>query len=257
MVMGRRSELRSEHQGSAEDIIIGEVIAAGDKGITQTELLDRVGGRIHRATVFRVTKKFARQRKIKIMREGKKVRYRVEEKTTLDTRLGAFVFSSRASSRLFARRHHTVLREPKISDYIEETLFEFSNIVGAYITFVFLLGMHPENKLLSTREDEKGNIKLVKEWTDNAISPTFVFRMQMKFKELLYRTLSRHHDIPQDFDSATDFTLRKSLLDKDLADRVSGAFRRLYPTIGRDLDDIMENLSYKIKLEKEFEERTN
>lgn len=103
----------------------------------------------------------------------------------------------------------------------------------------------------------KGNIKLVKEWTDNAISSAFISRIQLKFKEVLYRTLSRHHDIAQDFDSATDFTLRKSLLDKDLADRLNRAFRRIYPTISRDLDNIMENLSHKIKLEKEFEERAN
>ena len=249
--MGRRSEVIE----SALDIIMREIIAAGDEGITQKELLVRIGGRIHRATIFRVTKRCARQRKIKIKREGKKVRYHIEKETALDTRWGAFVLSSRASSKLFARRHRMV--QVKESDYMEKTLLEFSNVVGAFISYVFLMGMHPENKLLSTREDEKGNIKLVKEWTDNAISSTFVSRIQLNFKEVLYKTLSRHHDIPQDFDSATNFTFKKSLLDKDLADRLSGAFRRLYPTISRDLDDIMENLSHKIKLEKDFEERAN
>jgi hypothetical protein len=251
MGIGRRSAVIE----SAADIIMAEIAAAGDKGITQTELLDRLDGRVHRATVFRVTKKFARQRKMKIKREGKKVRYYVEEETALDTRLGAFVLSSRASSKLFTRRHQMV--QPKESDYIEKTLLEFSDVVGAFISYVFLMGMHPENKLLSTTKEEKGNIKLVKEWTDNAISSAFISRIQLKFKEVLYRTLSRHHDIAQDFDSATDFTLRKSLLDKDLADRLNRAFRRIYPTISRDLDNIMENLSHKIKLEKEFEERAN
>jgi hypothetical protein len=114
--------------------------------------------------------------------------------------------------------------------------------------------MHPENKLLSTIEGERGNAELIKEWTDNAISPAFVSRILTHFKESLFRSLSRHHDIRNDFDSAVDFTLKKSLLDRELANRLIMAFRKLYPTISKDLDLIMENISYKIKLEKEFDE---
>jgi hypothetical protein len=243
----------SHFYGEAEKIIISEIIAAGDKGITQTELLSRIGKHVHRSTIFRVAKKGARQKKIRIKREGKNARYFAGEKAALDAKLGAFVLSSRASSKLFAGYHHYVPRDLKESDYIEEALFQFSNRVGAFVTFVFVMGMHPENTLLSTDGSEKGNPELIKEWIDNGISPAFVSRMFVQFREELLRSLSRHGDLPNDFGTKVDFLLKESL-DKEIAKKVTAAFRKLYPTISKDLRDIMENIVYKIKLEKEFDE---
>ena len=80
----------------ASDVVLWEIRTAGEKGIIQKELLSRVRRRVHRATVSRVAKKYEKEKKIRILREGNTVRYIPIEKTPLDAGLGAFMLSSQA-----------------------------------------------------------------------------------------------------------------------------------------------------------------
>ena len=109
-----------------------------------------------------------------------------------------------------------VLRKFTKKDYVEETLDEFSNIMGALITFVFIHGMNPENKLL-VAPDEVEQKRLAKEWLNSALSSYLMSRMFWQFRLLLYRTLSSHQHIPKGFESTIDFTMKKPLVDKAIA----------------------------------------
>jgi hypothetical protein len=124
--------------------------------------------------------------------------------------------------------------------------------MGALITFVFIHGMNPENKLL-VAYDEVEQKRLAKEWLNSALSPYLMSRMFWQFRLLLYRTLSNHQHIPKGFESTIDFTMKKPLVDKAIAKKLVSAFERLYPTISKNLDDIMNSLPKKIQLQKEFE----
>jgi|SRR5215207_1654178 len=114
------------------------------------------------------------------------------------------------------------------------------------------MGIHPENKLIFTGGSEKVTSELVREWIYNGINPTFVSR----FKENLFRSLSRHGNVGRDFDSSIDFFFKESLT-QDLAERFTTAFRNQYLTICRELDHIIENVTHKIEQEKVFDEQAD
>jgi hypothetical protein len=248
---GRRSFLKSD----VKDLILSIIITLGGKdGISKKDLLLNTSELLDQSTIYRITKVLEQENKIKIIRKGQRTKY-VAKKASIEVNaaLGGRILISQAS-KLFVHHssHHTVLKNFTKKDYVEATLDEFSNVMGALITFVFIHGMNPENKLL-VAYDEVEQKRLVKEWLNSALSPYLTSRMFWQFRLLLYRTLSSHHHIPKGFESTIDFTLKKPLVDKAIAKKLISAFERLYPTISKNLDDIMNSLSKKIQLEKEFE----
>jgi hypothetical protein len=249
--IGRRSFLKSD----VKDLVLSIIITLGGKdGISKKDLLLNTSG-LDQSTIYRVTKVLEHEDKIKIIRKGQRTKYAANKATIeVNAALGGHILISQASSKLFVppSSHHTVLKKFNKKDYVEATLDEFSNIMGALITFVFIQGMNPENKLL-VASDEAEQKRLAKEWLNSALSSYLMSRMFWHFKLLLYRTLSSHQHIPKGFESTIDFTAKKPLVDKAIAKKLISAFERLYPTISKSLDDIMNKLSKNIQLEKEFE----
>ena len=93
--MGRYPHLKR----SAPEIILEEIMIAGDNGITQKELRSKMSDSVNRSTMFRVTRKYQREGKIRIIKESNKVRYIATTKVPLDASLGGFMLSEAASSK--------------------------------------------------------------------------------------------------------------------------------------------------------------
>ena len=227
----------------ASDVVLWEIRTAGEKGIIQKELLSRVRRRVHRATVSRVAKKYEKEKKIRILREGNTVRYIPIEKTPLDAGLGAFMLSSQAASKLLEFPHIYGRNEPgdstKTDDYsFEKALKEFSTIVGAIITYFLIHASITTNILLLSKDQkEEIDMNLVREWINNAISPYLVSRIYWQFQLLIGGSISRQQEISRNFE--------RSLADKNIATKLTGAFAKVFPTISKDLDDIMKNILKK------------
>jgi hypothetical protein len=236
-------------QPSAPDVIFREISSAGDRGLIQKELLSTLGRQVHRATVFRVARRYEKERKIKVLREGNTVRYIATEKVPLDASMGAFMLTSQVASKLFIfpniyEKAKTPNELPKTQDSVlEKALKEFSNIVGVIITFVLIQGLNPQNDLLLTKDGREREKRLVKDWINNAITPHFISRLLWQLQFLVYGIISTLSKTPKELGAISDFPITIPLSDKDIANILTKAFSRSFPEISKKLDDIMNNIS--------------
>jgi hypothetical protein len=244
--MGRYPHLKR----SAPEIILEEIMIAGEKGITQQKLRSNMTNTVNRSTIFRVTKKYQREGKIKIIKESNMVRYIATTKVPLDASLGGFMLSEAASSKWLNFPHFyqkSSSREfSKTVNYsLQKALKEFSANVGGIITFILIQGLNPDNKLLSRKDGRNVEKKLLREWINNAVSPYLVSRMMHQFQLLIYASISRQSELPKGIELTRDFTFEESLSSNDIAVKLSKAFAKLYPDMSKDLDDIMKNILEK------------
>ena len=81
---------------------------------------------------------------------------------------------------------YTSLYKPMFTnkDEIEHALFEFSNRVGAFITYALIQAMNPDNNKMSL--STKGQDEIVKKWAQNSISRILPFLVK-NFNDFVYR----------------------------------------------------------------------
>jgi hypothetical protein len=121
---------------------------------------------------------------------------------------------------------------------VEETLFEFSNRVGAFITYALIQAMNPDNNKMSLSARVQDEI--VKKWAQNSISRILPFLVK-DFNDFAYRAIGQY---PRGYDEQVKF-MKKSprfVLDKSIISRLLTAFRRLYPRLGYEFDKMIMKL---------------
>ena len=136
---------------------------------------------------------------------------------------------------------------------LERTLFEFSNKVGAFITYVLIHAMNPRNEhIIKSDEKDLDRDTLVQEWTKNAVSSIIPFLLG-KFKGAIFSDLDNIK--PSDLDPKKvddvigDYFLRKPFfqMKAETITELDQKFEAIYPLVKYRLDEILKGLPVAIE----------
>lgn len=267
--VGRRSGVAEK---DLEQQVLDTIIYYGKNGISKKALLEIV--KADQSTIYRITKKLALEDKIKIMRRGQRTTYYINtDNVYIDSSIGASIINRKYVANIIGEKGIVLATNyqayPEFIDYatytnyfqpkftkeskVEEALFEISNQIGAYVTYLFIQLSDPHNEIIfpySSKRNVNNPInrsEFVDEWLRNAIS-TGLAEMLRKFwfKFLNNVSLKEKANIIK----AKPFWTYE--VDKDSVRRLSGAHSRLYPRVNHELNEIMNNLPHSIKSHKEF-----
>jgi predicted transcriptional regulator len=138
------------------------------------------------------------------------------------------------------------------------TMFEFMNSLGAFITYILIQALNPENKYLRDLKYVKKEIRdvTVQYWVK--ISMDAVLRKLLpKFKDSIRMELnSLQGDDEDPFGPFIDFgmSVPQFQVKKEVIDELLQAFSRLYPLMFSELENLRKKLPIYIYLYKEHKE---
>ena len=134
------------------------------------------------------------------------------------------------------------LFEPKFSenDQIEKVLFEFSNQIGSFITYLMIYCMSPENHNtdLSTRNESDRITQKMFQTGMNQITPFLILR----FNDFLKNTCN-FYNAKNDDSRRKDIHSKESskyYLQKDIIIKLLEAFVRIYPRLTYEFEKILD-----------------
>ncbi len=262
---------------SAESQIINGIALAGNDGISKSNLL--LNTSIDQSTAYRITQRLEKQGKIQIIRKGQRTSYRLLSDVRVDVAYGASILGRSAIRELIEKSapvindeiYETLTKESnnefvtvvnknttyfehkfRPKDIVEEALFSFSNRIGAYVTYLLISGMDPENKFLETAS-EKERDRLVQEWINNALSPAIISRLLWQFNDLIYSCVSMNRTRGKG--NEIDMRRHHHILASSITKRVYRTFAKVYPSINERLVKITNDLAEKAKLERDYEDQ--
>jgi hypothetical protein len=121
---------------------------------------------------------------------------------------------------------------------LEHTIFEFSNRIGAFITYALIQAMNPDNN--KTSLSTKGQDEIVKKWAQNSISNVLPFLVK-DFNDVVYRAIDQY---PHDYEEQVEFKDKRPrlVLDKSTIRRLLTVFGRLYPRISYEFGKMIMKL---------------
>jgi DNA-binding MarR family transcriptional regulator len=143
---------------------------------------------------------------------------------------------------------------------LEDALFNFSNIVGGWITYILIQSMNPANKLTDHTKDTTEKNLIIQSWTEDAISLIQPYLLSFfnwyiyPFLKTLYERVSNlnggfnnRKNINEVFYGFLD---RQSfLLDNEIASELNDAFSNLYPNLSRELENTRAELPMLVEHE--------
>jgi predicted transcriptional regulator len=144
--------------------------------------------------------------------------------------------------------------EPKFTekDKLEHTLFEFSNKIGAFITYVLIRAMDPgtyKDNLKSAQEQDR----LMREWVHKAVLRALPFII-WQFRDSVYKGINQY---PRNYDEHVSYRDQspKFIMSRETIDELARSFARIYPLITDGFQTIFQNLSseveaYKLQIEE-------
>jgi predicted transcriptional regulator len=121
-------------------------------------------------------------------------------------------------------------RIPYVESELEDALFNFSNIIGGWITYILIQSMNPANKLTDYTKDITEKDLIMQSWIEDAISliqPHLLFSFQYyigPFLETFLRA-NKGKDIFNDQKSINEFV-----------SELNDAFSNLYPNLSCELE---------------------
>jgi predicted transcriptional regulator len=271
---GRKEPTFQEENIRKKEARILEILVMNSKkGVHHIELAKKIG--IDRKNLTPYMERLIAKKLIR-REAGRQGKYFPTEYAYRDTRLSADVFGSKFRSGLLKKDilvttnkgteyqippeyciDFTIYRkyfEPKFTeqDRIERTLFEFSNKIGAFITFTLIQAMSRDNKRLIFSKENIARDELIEEWIKNAIL-AIIPALAWEFKHAVYKSLDKY---PKNYKSKVKFMSRKPrfLFSKNDSQHLSNAFTRIYPLISYELEKILNELpnatdSFKAQIE--------
>ena len=140
--------------------------------------------------------------------------------------------------------------EPKFAktDKVERLLFEISNRIGAYVSFVLIQAMNPNNYDSTVPSDEAD--EAAEEWVRTAVSQILSPHLLNYFKDAIYKATNRY---PIGFKAQTEYFEQspRFRLNRDILDQVLPAFSDIYPLLGLELEQIMKILPRALDIHKQ------
>lgn len=141
------------------------------------------------------------------------------------------------------------LFEPKFSenDYVEKVLFEFSNQIGAFITYLMIYCMNPDNKNntssssstdLSRDENDRITQKMF-QTAMNQITPYLIIRFRDFLNNMsnIVEHTKNNNKIKKDIHSKEN---SKYYLQKDIVNKLLESFVRIYPLMTLEFERILD-----------------
>ena len=114
---------------------------------------------------------------------------------------------------------------------LEALLFELSNRIGGFITYILIQAMNPNNigKIIKSKEKSIEKDSLIDEWIHKAISSVIPF-LGRNFKDSVYKALGK---FPTSYEKRIKYMSKRPFLkfDKKMANESDNAFARLYPLL--------------------------
>jgi hypothetical protein len=246
-----------------EGEILKLIIMNSRFGISHKDLADHVG--LDRKNLRLYIKRLI-GRKLISRSSGKQGKYFPMANVYQNALLTASFFGEVAISKLFNAQNYIVPKENTYNTYsdhftlnftedssLERTLFEFSNKIGAFITYVLIHAMNPRNEhIIKSDEKDLDKDALVQEWTKNAIFSIIPFLLR-EFKEAIFLDLDSI--MPSDFDPKKigdvvgDYICKKPFfqLKSETVAELGQKFEALYPIVKYRLDDILKGLPAAIE----------
>jgi hypothetical protein len=268
--VGRRSGVAEK---DLEQEILDTIIYYGKSGIPKKVLLEIV--KADQSTIYRITRKLELEDKIKTVRQGQRTTYYMNtDNVYIDSTIGASIVNRKYVANIIGQKGivlannyqaypehidyatYTKYFQPKFSkeSKFEEALFEFSNQIGAYITYLFILLSDPRNEIIFPYSHKKGNVnnlmnrsELIDEWLRNAISSGLSGMLTKFWFKFLKNVGLKEKAVVVNARPFWNYEL-----DKDSIKILLAAFSRLYPRINHELNGIFDNLPRSIESRKEF-----
>ncbi|HEY7081094.1 MAG TPA: winged helix-turn-helix transcriptional regulator [Nitrososphaeraceae archaeon] len=267
----RKSTFREENMRKREAEILKILIEYSNSGIHHIELAKKIG--IDRKNLAPYMTKLIAKGLIR-RESGRQGKYFPTDLAYRDTRLTADVFGRKFRSSILKNDEiittnkrtefddyycidFTIYKkyfEPKFTeeDRIEHTLFEFSNKIGAFITFTLIQAMSLDNKHLIFSNENIARDELIQEWIKIAMMDV-IPALAWEFRIKVYKSLDK---FPKDHNSKLKFLSKRPrlLFSKEDSRVLSGAFTRIYTLLSYELENILKELpnatdSFKAQLE--------
>jgi hypothetical protein len=130
-------------------------------------------------------------------------------------------FDKRALLNLFVRNN-------KRAFYSEQMLLEFSNRVGAFITFCILQTLNPSNKLIipTTTKYPMARNQAAEQWLNNCINHMVIFLL-IKYRNAISNITGG--------DSRSGKGQQRFLLGQNVMNKMLKSFDNIYPNIYKEL----------------------
>jgi predicted transcriptional regulator len=246
------------------NIIMNALISSEDQGMHHSQIAEYIG--IDRKTLRPYMKRL--MEKHLVTREpGRHGKYFPTTKRHRGTSISADILAESFKER-FLEYNTFILDSPyferRIPDdefELEDALFNFSNIVGGWITYMLIQSMNPANKLTNHTKDITEKNIIVQTWIEDAISliqPYLLFSFNYYinlFLDTLYIRASSQKGGVGDSKNINevflDFIFNRRLLvvDDEIASELNGAFSNLYPNLSCELEKTRAELPILVKHE--------
>jgi predicted DNA-binding transcriptional regulator len=139
----------------------------------------------------------------------------------------------------------------KSIDVLEHALFNFSNIIGGFITCTLIQAMNPSNNITRNVQDDREKDLNVRIWAEDAISsilsyilPWFKWYASLYLRSLDRKVPTTDDDIEAAIEPTVDYQTKRPLytLNKEIIAELNNALRNVYPNLSRELENIRTEL---------------
>jgi predicted transcriptional regulator len=254
---------RDDHRRIIEKKIMEEILLQNNDGISHKNLAKSIG--IDRKTLRNYTKPLI-EKKFIVRENTKQGKYyastRLHSRKDLIADLivkaylrNIFINSDFVIASPYFRSNEKSFRYKLEADSsVDNALFNFSNKIGAIITYTIIESMNPDNRIAPSNINNNKIINYsLERWLDDAIS-TLIPVLQPLFKDyiaeylncLTNKAIKNRSPEDTDEDELTVFVeyLVKSsnILDKECITELHSAFFGIYPNLKYPLDKIREKI---------------
>ena len=264
------SNPREDKRNSIEKKIMEILLLHGDEGISHMYLAKAMG--MDRKNLRKYMKSLIEQKLI-VRENGKHGKYypstRLHQRKdlTADLIVKSYMrnilidFNFLIESPYFKYHEESFRQVLKKDNSVNTALFNFSNKIGALVTYAIIESLNPENIIGQDMTNKKIINYNLERWLDDAIS-TLVSYLQPIFKEYIYEYLdclikkaskNTSAELPYgDFLVYQDYLINSSyLLDKECIDELHSAFFDIYPNLEDPLQKIKTNIPIILQKMKE------
>lgn len=258
---------REDQKRNIKKKILFEILSNSISGISHKELSKSLG--VDRKTLRKYIKPLIQQKLVE--REvGKHGKYYPSNQLHQHKDLKAYFFSAAYLNNFFIKHYmkgdlkdDLIIDSPYFkynkTDFqkkleteqgVGNALFNFSNKIGALITFLVIESMNPDNMSIPNISNQDIiNYRLTK-WLEDAIS-VFVPVLQPLFKDYIYNYLdcllnkaieSRSPEDPDGLMASIDYSIKSpNILDRDCIDELHASYFQVYPNLQYPFMKINEN----------------
>jgi predicted transcriptional regulator len=255
------SNPRDDRRRIIEKKIMEEILLQNNDGISHGNLAKSIGKdrkTLRKYTIPLIQKKLIIREKTKQGKYYASTRLHKRKDLVADLIVKAYLRNIFINSDFIVNSPYFIHNKKNIRDKLDDddsvstALFNFSNKIGALVTYTIIESMNPDNMIApSNITNNKITNYSLERWLDDAIS-TLIPVLQPLFKEYIYDYLNclvnkaiknRSAEDPDGLTIFLEYLVKSSyILDKECITELHSAFFDIYPNLKYPLDKIKENI---------------